>query len=910
MPSLRVRLRQRPPNPAPSFSGRAREEAALVELLSRSPVAVIGGPQGIGKTELLLHALHGALGDAKGRAIFVAVPAGEAAGQLVRDLVSALSEALGRRIDEDLLREPDDVLIESALDLAEQGALVVILDGADGAKDAGALLVTMATYARASRWIATARRPLHPHLGAVTLELGPLDGESLMAAGKRHRPGAEPATLARAARSSGGSPWLFFHLLDTDAASAAEAREQLRQSLSEAAAELARVLSALTFEVPIAALTRALGPVDVALGELSHRGLVARSASAVRVRDTVAELLFGERPTLTAELRRTFADALLGGDPESILDALALLRGDHGDGERFSELLAAEGGTLVQYGLAPRLFRLLVDVPGDVAGRWRVRCAAELGNPTALAGVAEGHAHRLDQLGSDEDRLAWALTKYAHGDITSAEQLALAVQAGASGTLALRASLLVARCARHRGGRAELAAPTGDAELDAEREAMLLAMRGASTGVERELDALAVRAARFPDALLELIDVHLSAGRWDAAAALLGQVMTRPRGADDALLTARRARLAACRVALAQGRLDDAVRAIEAVKPFVRATSLLRGALLSREAELRLLAGPLGDAEALLESAREEATRTRDVATASEVGSLRARLSIANAEPIAGTGAYEQVRRARWGEPVDAGGTDAPSLVAAAHAALHAGASTEARERAAQAVRAAERGSASDALEALATAADVACATSATDREPWVTRLLDRAARLGSPRFIAEAELMVALLAERPAPATLERIAGQDRSGVAARRARAILGAAVPLDRTDERVIAAARDTLAITPRGAAWSPGWGLDGRTSSVWLEDGRAISLVSRPLLWTVLSILATRAEASKEELVVGGWNEAEYHPLRHDARLQMSIRKLRELIEDDPAAPTRLLTVEGGYRLRGPVRCTGG
>jgi hypothetical protein len=36
------------------------------------------------------------------------------------------------------------------------------------------------------------------------------------------------------------------------------------------------------------------------------------------------------------------------------------------------------------------------------------------------------------------------------------------------------------------------------------------------------------------------------------------------------------------------------------------------------------------------------------------------------------------------------------------------------------------------------------------------------------------------------------------------------------------------------------------------------------------------------------------------------LHVAVRKLRELIEEDVAAPKRLLTTDTGYRLAGPVR----
>ena len=45
----------------------------------------------------------------------------------------------------------------------------------------------------------------------------------------------------------------------------------------------------------------------------------------------------------------------------------------------------------------------------------------------------------------------------------------------------------------------------------------------------------------------------------------------------------------------------------------------------------------------------------------------------------------------------------------------------------------------------------------------------------------------------------------------------------------------------------------------------------------------------------------WGEPEYHPLRHDKRMQIAVHRLRRQIEDDPAAPRRLITTPDGYAL---------
>jgi hypothetical protein len=101
---------------------------------------------------------------------------------------------------------------------------------------------------------------------------------------------------------------------------------------------------------------------------------------------------------------------------------------------------------------------------------------------------------------------------------------------------------------------------------------------------------------------------------------------------------------------------------------------------------------------------------------------------------------------------------------------------------------------------------------------------------------------------------------------------------------------------------------GWGLDERTTSVWLPD-RTCSLASKPLLWRILCVIADEGGVTdKETLVVRAWEQRDYHPLRDDTRLHTAVRTLRRLIEDDPAHPARLCTTKDGYAFgrEAPVR----
>jgi len=79
----------------------------------------------------------------------------------------------------------------------------------------------------------------------------------------------------------------------------------------------------------------------------------------------------------------------------------------------------------------------------------------------------------------------------------------------------------------------------------------------------------------------------------------------------------------------------------------------------------------------------------------------------------------------------------------------------------------------------------------------------------------------------------------------------------------------------------------------------------SLGRHAMPWRLLETLCARGQASKEELVLGIWEEQEYHPLNHTNRLRLTARKLRKLVEAEPGAPTWIVTDEDGYMLGAPT-----
>ncbi|MFT3765372.1 MAG: helix-turn-helix domain-containing protein [Minicystis sp.] len=206
--------------------------------------------------------------------------------------------------------------------------------------------------------------------------------------------------------------------------------------------------------------------------------------------------------------------------------------------------------------------------------------------------------------------------------------------------------------------------------------------------------------------------------------------------------------------------------------------------------------------------------------------------------------------------------------------------------------------------------AGAALAAAATD-------LARMAEAMPSARFRHAATLHGLAAAGALDPGVIEALAAAgDAAPDTAIRARMLLGAEGIGDAVDRLVVGAlvaetgwrAPNPVTGTPAaGARWTPGWGLDEARMAVWLPAGSTLDLTGHPVLWRLLLCLADHGGAAdKERIVRRVWDERDYHPLRHDNRLQAAVRKLRRRLEDDASAPARLVTTSEGYALGGVVR----
>ncbi|MCA9548357.1 MAG: helix-turn-helix domain-containing protein [Myxococcales bacterium] len=106
-----------------------------------------------------------------------------------------------------------------------------------------------------------------------------------------------------------------------------------------------------------------------------------------------------------------------------------------------------------------------------------------------------------------------------------------------------------------------------------------------------------------------------------------------------------------------------------------------------------------------------------------------------------------------------------------------------------------------------------------------------------------------------------------------------------------------------------AWAPGWGLDQARGVVWCGPEVVGDLSRHATLRGLLeALLDLGGRADKEQLIARAWGIDDYHPLQHDNRLRVAVRKLRGRL--GPAGAEVIETLEDGYALVGVWRILGG
>lgn len=928
-----IPLTLRAPNPPPTFVGRKRESAQLVERLRDAPTTIIHGPESIGKRALALHVLHRSFKSRVDRSVYVHLAPDVPLALGVADALAPLQPSAARGVTD---RE------ELALEIAEASRIWVLVEG--GLDPAWSLARLAARYARASRWIFLARDQPPEALLECALAVDGLPTEDLVELAGRWHPDLPEAERALVASVAKGSPWRLRGLVADRRDGHARGGED-----DPGVAGVLGALLATSLALPAPLLYACTGATAAMLARLVDRGLIVEHPGGYVIPDS-ARALLGARPLPASAADRLVRALATSGELPLIAEAIRLaLRSDVA---LAAELLAEHGARLFSTsGVLPLARQLLATSSPEVA-RWRLRAAVELGDADAL------RAWSGDVTGAD--RLLWAEGLVRIG------KLAEAIQAATTPPTTAEGCLIAARAYGTLGdfaaGLAQIATlrthAARPAALDAHASSLaarLAALAGDATRARDELAGLnEVEALPSPlalDVLLAIASASHELGDLARADLALDRLARRTDADPQGRFLERRAALLRAAVQLDRGRLDEAGQALAQLDEVTVQGSAHRPFLGLLAAQHALVRGDAADAVAAIDRAGAGIDDSHYLGAWAAALTERARILDPTIAPRAipdALGLWPSVARLhrarvdlRAGRPVDAAPLADPPFeawiaeraLAWEQALVRGDAETAHGLAIAAADRSADLGFATWEAEAVAGMLDAAevmrserAQRSARARLveiahrlgiPAVPPLGEIATRLGIPAVppLGEAATRLGISVARPlgelTNLELERIAAGPPSPLA-RRARWMLGSTRDADALDLVVCEASGPRRGHSLAGDAdpWRPGWGIDRAARSVWRPDGVLVDLADKPQLWRLLlALVDTPAGLSKEALITQTWG-GPYHPMHHDKRLQNAIHKIRRLIEADPARPTRIATTPDGYRigLAEPARIT--
>ncbi len=890
-----VPLLHRVGNPPPKFLGRDAESIRLVELLRHAALAVVSGPVGVGKATLVRHVVHRKYKSRLDRALQLVVDR-DACEHIETLLITTLRE-ISKAVP---LAAAQTHPTQTALDLGENLAGVIVLHVAEPSPHFWRFAETLAQFARATFWVivtpGNVPATLLPHLVTV----GPLPPTVLDQLWKTWL--SDPTHVAHraiAVAAAKGSPqrlWAICRALHCD--------PQLLQH------EVVALLNHLHQPVPrsvIVALVAGAGPV---LDQLVELGIVLQTHDQVIV---LAEARTDGEPAL-ATLMVENAIALLERTGDAALHDEAIALALEHDFDRLAlELLVA--------GSAPapgsRATRKIAKSSNPLFVPWRLRAANDLGDSTVLRRIAkprDGHdlimwaegqarAGTIEQAIAEADaaiphvsieqadvaRLLAARMLGTHGDIATALQR---VDEISTPSLRLHCAVLRARCLlmSGKGEQALAAASEVGRELSRITEPVTLA----TAEIWLLLAAVHHDAAQLPEC--ERIVARLRA----ATSADITPFFYRRVALLEAALLADRGRIIDCETMLTS--VVDASAETSLHHPFgvlIRSQlALLRGDTAFVSTQVSALArdnpGWLGAwascllvRAALFDASIVPARRVSALAWdhCSDVHRARLQLRTAGTAEVSSTEVDgNELRLAvlalRWEASIITGHGDAVEIA-------RAGLALAKRLGLSFAIAEAALGE----CEALSARGDF------DGLQLAAAQLVTIAAQFESPSFGNDARLFLAIAGNRLQE--LEHLAvGR---GPCARRAQYLLG---DLQRADflDRAVCAHRIPAKLTmPLPSEWRAGWGIDHAKCRAWRRDGVVVEFHTRPLLWRLLELLiAAQPDASKELLVEQVWGNV-YHPLFHDKRLHNAIYKLRALLDDADADLSLIVTTETGYQI---------
>lgn len=946
-----VPLPYRVPNPPALFEGRKAEVRWMTKMLDRSALVVIAGMGGQGKTALALEVLHRAFADRVPRVIYVRPAAhGES---LLAQLWRVLSRVAGIEIPEDVLSADPEVALGALIDVADDGEWWVLIDDTHRLQDprVESTLHDIARYARHSRWIVTTRIAPGPALRQHLLRLEHLDSAALKAIARAWDPRLSAAELRRVVDASAGSPWRLYQALSGDTLEDLT----LLDGVTASQRSLLQVLCVLECDVPLSLL---LGVVNEASDEdwsaLVRRGLVSSTSVGCRTHDLTRELLQGEG--LPEHLHEALCQALLAS-PEPELQLEGLIQGRQ-LGHAVLDLLGepeeprqrrAIVDVLLHGGLGRELDELLV------ADRSESR-RAELDAVRMRVALHTTDYQQFETImppdadSSYATRVLWTRGLFARHLFTRSLQSArdLLDEAVDDEVRLLEASSIAALGSMAEARQRLEAFEAADEAIEVER-LELLAMVKASVGDHD--GALALANALRPR-LSSMHGTALARRSWKLARVyyLLGQLGLAQQVVDRVMAdsTQRKAAPYSGRgvlefrsiLALGLGRFDEVNEVQQhlaartrtphgAIRDQLRVAQvhLDTGAIDGLQARLRDVAARaevLGYGDALY-SAREKLVQldilTGSSSTSDHGGDLSAenpviamqwrlgRLRLGTLEGQPWTIDADALVTAVDDQPQQRGFARMTKAIALSMSGQH--------DDAMQVVlsvlhRLRQTGHQVSLVKGLMNACDVAWL--AGQREAHAQMASELAALvcpMDSNRFLACADWHRALRsADTIGPATIESLATR-ADPIAARRALTLMGDPAPLHAWDRmvvnRVLGLREVWRPVQP--VEWSPDgpvWGIDFDRPGIWDHEGQWHDYADgSPVFELIRQLVARGGDASKEELVCGIWHESEYHPLKHDNRLRLTVRRLRAALA--PCDPIRAL--DDGYALTGRMRQVG-
>lgn len=884
------------------FVGREKERAQIGDLIAHGQVALVCGPGGMGKTALV----RTVLADSEARARFHRCGKGDSLEELAHGVLQVLGEESPHGLG-------DVELAAFVLECAEKMTRTVVVDDLHNLSegDAERWCELVKRFASESTWVFTSRRPVAV-IQQATIELKALtEGEA--------KELAQRCGLREAPAHTGGVP---FWIKQLAAAQDAGVSPDVTAFLDGLSPESMRKLAMLS-------LMR--DPVIEDGSELAVHGLATESDGLSRLHDAASDAMRASMsPDQESTAARDAVSALAESQsPAAQLDALRISL-EHKDMSRARSLLRGYHGW-IHAGLGSRLWSLFTMEHRPELAVDKMRIAVDVGSRSSLDWLAEQVAPV-----EREARLHWAEGLLRSGRTRRALEVLRAESRADAGDFAPRIKLLLGEALYEAGEAAESvqvlrAIEPADDEQALRRDSKLArALFHADKGDEAKelLQSLESRAASLGS---ETLKAELSAER-SALRLQLGLKDDRKVETTPSLGSLGRVfqgiRLAALGRYGHSSEIIGALRSIDVPA----STSVLAGVV---QGILRVTRGRY---KGLSETAREMVREAERLGNASLYHWSYMLERVANLGDAAShpelewapnipqpTGVPQRYlrslrvsHRARLGETIPMEDLPRPApgdgpLVTCicdlteANVRLLAGDANRAQLLAAAVTqRTARLGYFFFEGEALL----IQCyAQLQLGRWAGLSQAVDSletlARSLRSKRYASIARLLRLSFSDRPELSRLLALVQDgDASPTVARVARTLMGGEASADALDRLLVDGLRarwthDIEAMKGRSAQGA-GWGIDTEGKTVALP-GREVPI--SPLALRLLNCLFEAADegASLSHMAKVVWDIEDYHQLRDSKRVHVAVRRIRQLLEEQPSSPRRLLTVDEGYAL---------